>query len=213
MASITPVSASSDSACVVSLRPETVARLTAGRLLLCLLALGIALLRPLPAHADDFTVRDAYTELNQQVYQLYARIDYRLSEDVLKALNNGVPITMRLDIEVKRVRRWWLDATVATLEQRYQLTYHAFSEQYLVRNLNSDALYTYPTLGMAIDSLGSLRGLPLLDAKFIEPGYHYEVELRSSLDIEALPAPLRPIAYITPAWRLSSDWYTCSLKP
>ena len=189
------------------------ARFSAGRLLLWLAALSVLLLRPLSARADDFTIRNASTSLNQQVYQLYARIDYRLTHDVLVALNNGVPITLRVDIEVKRKRRWWLNATVAILEQRYQLTYHAFSEQYLVRNLNSDALYTYPTLGMAIRALGSIRGLPLLDAKFIEPGYHYDVELRSSLDIEALPAPLRPIAYITPAWRLSSDWYTCSLTP
>lgn len=213
MASITPVSARSESVCAAPPTGTAAVRQCAGRLLLCLIAFGFALLRPLPAHAEDFTVGNLSTELNQQVYQLRAHIDYRLSEEVLRALNNGVPITLRLDIEVKRVRHWWLNATVATLEQRYQLTYHAFSEQYLVRNLNSDALYTYPTLGMAIDALGTVRGLPLLDAKFIQPDNEYQVELRSSLDIEALPAPLRPIAYITPAWRLSSDWHTCSLKP
>lgn len=165
------------------------------------------------AHAEAFVITSASTEINQQFYQLDARIEYRFTPDVLAALNNGVPLTLRMDIEVQRKRRWWLDETIATLEQRYRLSYHAFSEQYLVRNLNSGALYTFPTLGLAVSALGTLNGLPLLDTKFIEPDNQYEVELRTSLDIEALPAPLRPIAYITPAWRLSSDWYQCSLTP
>ncbi len=183
------------------------------RLLLCACGLSLAALRPGTAHADGFTVESASTEVNQQFYQLDARIEYRFSPDVLAALDNGVPITLRLDIEVQRKRRWWINETIATLEQRYQLSYHAFSEQYIVRNLNSGALYTFPTLGLAVNALGTLNGLPLLDTKFVEPDHDYEVQLRTSLDIEALPAPLRPIAYITPGWRLSSDWFKCSLTP
>ncbi len=181
------------------------------RRLLCALALGLAPLAA--AHAEQFVVRDAATELNHDVYQLNARIDYNFSSDVLNALENGVPITLRIDIEVQRKRRWWVNETVATLEQRYQLTYHAFSDQYLVRNLNSNALYTFPSLGLAIDAIGTLNAYPLLDARFVDANDQYKVDLRTELDIEALPAPLRPIAYLTPAWRLSSDWYECSLTP
>jgi hypothetical protein len=186
---------------------------TAGaRLRRWLLALAFGLV-PLCAWAGEFSVRNADTNLVEGVYLLDAHVDYSFSAEALKALDNGIPLTIRLDIEVQRKRSWWFDADVASLEQRYQLRYHAFSEQYLVRNLNSGALYTYPTLASAVEALGDIRDFPLLDEKLIKPHAKYEVELRAYLDIEALPSPLRPLAYITPAWHLGSEWYKWSLTP
>jgi len=165
------------------------------------------------ALAAAFEINEASTRLHNEVYELDARIDYHFSEEVLQALNNGVPITLRTEIEVSRSRRYWVDETVATLEQRFQLTYHAFSDQYLLRNLNSDVLTIHPSLTLAITSLGTLEAFPLLTASQVQPEHDYQVRLRTLLDIEALPAPLRPVAYVTPAWRLTSEWYACSLTP
>lgn len=180
------------------------------RRLLGALALGLC---AVGAQAGGFEVRSAATKLQDDGYQLTARIDYDFSAEVLDALANGVPLTLRLEIEVQRLRRWWANQTVAKLEQRHQLTYHAFSDQYLLRNLGSGTLTIHPTLNQALAALGALDELPLLDAAHIEAEEEYQVRLRTSLDIEALPAPLRPVAYVTPAWRLSSAWFTCSLTP
>lgn len=165
------------------------------------------------AHADGFEVRTAGTYLKGDHYQLTARIDYNFSTEMLDALDNGVPLTLHLEIEVQRVRSWWADQTLTRLERRYQLTYHAFSSQYLLRDLLSAELSIHPTLNQALTALGSLDDLPLVNAAAVAPDEKYQVQLRTSLDIEALPAPLRPVAYITPGWRKSSEWYTCSLMP
>jgi len=172
---------------------------------------ALALLAPALVQAAEFVVESAATRLVEGVYLLDASIKYRFSDEALEALENGVPLTVAIDIQVQRKRWWWLNESVALLEQRYQLHYHALSDQYLLRNLNSGALYTFPSLISAVRRLGVLRGLPLLDAGLIEPGREYTVELRARLDIEALPAPLRPVAYLTPQWRLASDWYGWSL--
>lgn len=178
-----------------------------------LLAVAFGLV-PLCVWAGEFSVRGADTTLVEGVYLLNAHVDYTFSSQALKALENGIPLTIRLDIEVQRRRSWWwFDDDIASLEQRYQLRYHAFSQQYLIRNLNSGALYTYPTLASAVEALGDIRDFPLLDEKLIKPHEKYEVELRAYLDIEALPSPLRPLAYITPAWHLGSEWYKWSLTP
>lgn len=179
------------------------------RRLLCALALGLCA----AAHAEAFEVHSATTRLQDGVYQLSTRIDYQFSREVLEALDNGVPLTLHLQIEVQRVRRWWANQTVARLEQRHQLTYHAFSDQYLLRDLNRDELTTHPTLSQALTALGTVDDFPLLAADRVAAAEEFQVQLRTALDIEALPAPLRPVAYITPAWRLSSAWFTCSLTP
>ncbi|MCW8828307.1 MAG: DUF4390 domain-containing protein [Gammaproteobacteria bacterium] len=165
------------------------------------------------ALAEGFFITGIHTRLQDNVYRLDANIDYRLSDDALDALNNGVPLTFQVEIEIQRKRRWWLDAVVATLQQRYQLRFHALSHQYQVHNINSGAFYSFHTLEGALENLGDLNDFPLLDRQLVEEGEAYEVLLHVELDIEALPSPLRPLAYITPAWRLNSDWYTWSLIP
>lgn len=183
------------------------------RLLLSLVA-GACLQTGAFAADPDFYVQDANTRLVDHVYLLDAQIDFVFSRQTLDALDSGIPLTVRLDIEVRRTGPWWwFDGDVAALEQRFQLHFYPLSNQYLVRNLNSGALYAYPTLTSALDALGDVRGLPLLDDKLVEADEAYQVGLRARLDIESLPSPLRPLAYISPGWRLGSDWYVCSLTP
>lgn len=177
-----------------------------------LLALFLSL-TPVTLLADDFPISEIHTRLQDNVYLLDAYIDYRLSDRVIEALNNGVPITLHVDIEIQRKRRWWLNADLATLQQRYELSFHALSHQYLLQNINSGAFYSFHTLDGALENLGRLNGFPLLDRQLVETDEEYLVHLHAALDIEALPSPLRPLAYISPEWRLDSDWYTWSLKP
>lgn len=178
------------------------------------LSLLAAVLLYAPAvQASDFFITGVHTAVKDGVYLLDADVDYRFSDEALSALSNGVPLTVQVTIEVDRYRKWWLNEEIATLEQRYSLQYHALSHQYLLRNLNSGAFYSYPHYQSAVQALGTLRDFPLLDSQLILPDERYKVALHAELDIEALPSPLRPVAYITPAWRLQSDWYSWSLKP
>lgn len=165
------------------------------------------------ALADDFVVRSASSRLHGGVYMLDANIAFQFGEKPLEALHNGVTLTILIELEVERERKWWLDEEIAFLEQRFQLSYHALSHQYLLVNLNSGALEAYPRLEAVLSAMGTLHNFPLLDKKLTDPDEHYEAGLRALLDIEALPSPLRPLAYITPSWRLRSDWYTWSLTP
>lgn len=166
------------------------------------------------SHADGIVINDARTQLADQVYYLDADIDYTMSSEAIEALDNGIPLTFNINIEVQRKRNWWLpDADIASLEQRFQVLFHALSDQYLVINLNSGTFHAYHSRYAAFHSMGEMRDFPLLDSQLVEMGEDYEIEIRTELDIESLPSPLRPVAYLTPAWRLKSDWYTCSLTP
>ncbi len=160
-----------------------------------------------------FRVTTAETRLADGVFLLSARIEYRLSPEALEALDSGVPLFVVLDIRVERQRRWWWNSTVARLQQRYLLLYHALSEKYVVHSLNSGAQANYRSLAEALAALGRVEDLPLMDSNLLDPGAEYRVRLRAYLDIEALPAPLQPLAYLSPGWRLQSEWKQWSLRP
>ncbi|TDY03699.1 DUF4390 domain-containing protein [Thiohalophilus thiocyanatoxydans] len=160
---------------------------------------------------NGFVIRSAQLSLHGTVYHLDARINYRLSQEAVDAVKNGVPLIIAIDIRVDRKRRWWLDKELATLTQNYLLLYHALTEKYVIHNLNSGIQENYANLDTALWSLGRIDGLPLIDANLLKPGAEYGIELRARLDIESLPAPMRPLAYISSDWQLQSDWYSWSL--
>jgi hypothetical protein len=165
---------------------------------------------PSPVVVDDpghFEVRDARTELRDGVYLLSAEIDYRLSTEALDALHAGVPLVVRLDVEIIDPRRWWFDNDAAELRQSYQLEYHALSQRYLVLTVNSGEQDSFGTLSAALASLGAVRRFPLIDAAVLEAERGYDVRLRALLDQEQFPGPLRLLAFWRRDWSIASDWY------
>jgi hypothetical protein len=184
---------------------------------LLVLAAAVPVTQPLLA-ADknpegQFDIRSAMTDLRGGVYYLDASIDLSLSADAREALRSGVPLTIRLDVALEHRRRFWWDGEDATLRQRYQLEYHALTERYVVSNVNSGDQMSFATLPSALDSLGRIEGLPLIDAALVDAQRRYGVRLRIYLDSESLPGPLRLLAFWRRDWSIASDWYRCPLKP
>ncbi len=124
----------------------------------------IATLSVAPAHAKThLLIRSAQATIEEDVYRLDTRLDLRLPDDARKAIEAGLTLRLAYQIEVTRVRRILPDPTVASLEQRFELSYHALSQRYLVRNLNTGEQQDFGTFPAAIDRLSELRGLPVLD--------------------------------------------------
>ncbi len=178
--------------------------------LLVLLAL-LVLLRVTDVQAAGFDVIEASTRLGDGVYRLNAQIEYSFSEPALDALQNGVPLTIELLMEVRRRRSWVWDETVYSLVQRFRLEYHALSRQYLVHNLNSGERRNFSTRPAALRFMGRIHEFPLLDRSLLAPDRRYEGALRAQLALDTLPTPLRLFAYLSEDWQLTSEWYTWPL--
>lgn len=172
-----------------------------------LLVLLAGLLWAASAWPAGFGVVKASTRLESGVYRLSARLEYHLSAPALEALQNGVPLTVAVEMAVLKQRSWLWDETVYALTQRFRLEYHALSRQYLVTNLNSGERRSFPNLTSALEFMGRIDDFPFLDRSLLKPGADYAGGLQVTLDIEALPAPLRLFAYLSDDWRLASEWY------
>jgi hypothetical protein len=98
------------------------------------------------------------------------------------------------------------------LRQQYQLEYHALSERYIVLKLNSGDQASFATLFAALDYLGRIERLPVIDAALLEDGRDYNFRLRAVLDVEQFPGPLRLLAFWRRDWSLASDWYQWPLR-
>lgn len=157
--------------------------------------------------AQGFEVTDAATSLNNGVYYVDAEVEINFSEESTQALQSGVALTVRYEMEVRRIRRWLWDPPVARLASRYQLARHALSKQYVVRNLNLGTTQSFPTMQAAKIGLGRISRFPLVDRTLLDGQFDYRWRMRARLDIGALPAPLRPLAYLSNLWHHDSEWH------
>ena len=157
-----------------------------------------------------FDIRSAYIERAEGVYQLSATLDFDIGERARAAVRDGAPFTLHLEIVVRRERSYWLDEVVATLEQSYELVYHALSDRYLIRNRNSGEQVSYATLDAALDALRVISNLPILDQALVRPERRHELSLRAGLDVRTMPDTLRFILFWSDDWRQRSEWYTWS---
>ena len=127
-------------------------------------------------------------------------------------MHSGVPLGIRLDMEIVHPRRWWFDNDNSTLQQLYQLEYHALSERYIVLNVNSGDQASFGTLFAALESLGRVERLPLIDTAVLDDDRGYYVRIRAVLDEEQFPGPLRLLAFWRRDWSIASEWYRWPLR-
>ena len=159
-----------------------------------------------------FEVRTASVELMDGVYYLDAWLEYRLSTEAQEALEAGVALAIEIEVEFLRSRRFWFDDSEANLLQTYDLQFHALSERYLVANRNTGEQSSFANLFSALNFLGRLTELPLIDAALIDPDEDYEIRVRTILSTEDFPGPLRLLTFWRRDWTLRSDWYTWPLE-
>jgi len=163
--------------------------------------------------ADSFGLKvySASTQLQEGFYQLDAQLEYALSQSALDALESGVPLVFELEVDIVKPRKWVWDEVIASYDQRYQVAYHALTQQYIVTNLNSGVQNSYSSRNTALLTMGRINNYPLIDADEVKVDSGYKGRVRISLLINELPAPMRPWAFINSEWSLSSEWFEWEL--
>ena len=156
-------------------------------------------------------VKTATLTLQDQTHLLNASINYSLSGEAIKALNNGITLTFNVELSVVEPRRWLWNKHHANITLPYQIKYHTLAETYQVLDVKNNARHSFSRLEPALHALGTLNETPI-HALSTTYKPNTNVSLKAYLNIEALPLPMRPMAYITPGWYLSSSTYQWTLK-
>jgi len=169
-------------------------------------------------HAQDivregyFEVRSASTDVVDGVHTLDARLQLVLSSEALAALESGVTLTIEMQLQLIRSRRFIPDDIEAELAVRYELGYSPVTQRYIVRSLNSGNQDSFATLYSALNSLGRVQGLPVIDDALLAADRDYRVRLRAMLNTERYPAALRVLFFWRGQWQLQSEWFEWPLE-
>lgn len=156
-------------------------------------------------------VHSAYVNVDGDVFELHARVQYPVNEEIRAALRDGVALLADLDVSVSRERRFWFDAEVVSLTLRRELAFHTVSDRYVVRDVRSGDQQSFPTLEEALVSLGAIDGVPIVVERQLSDEARYQVSVRAGIRRGRLPDALRAIVFWSDDWHRESEWYAWSL--
>lgn len=181
--------------------------------LFCSLLL-LFLLNTLPrfTSTSNFLISSASTyEVNENIL-IDADLIMNFSEDVVEALENGIPLMIAVEVQVFRERPWWRNIIIKESLQLFELRYHPLTDVHEVKNVATGERYSFNSREDAMATLGTIRGARLIEKKLLSQDGRYFVQMRTLLDISYLPTALRQIASLSSSWRLESPWYRWSIN-
>jgi hypothetical protein len=151
----------------------------------------------------DLVVRGAHLAGSAGGAILDLGLDCRLSGPMQDALDHGIPITLRIDLQAGH----WPHALSAT--RRVELRYFPLSRRYQLRALDADDVRSFAAPSYLVAALGALRlNLP---ADFATLPAATPLRVSAGIDPAALPGALRLPALFEPAWHLASADYAWSV--
>lgn len=159
------------------------------------------------ARAGDILIESAASSVRNDILLIDAVARLELGADPVDAVDSGIPLVIELDFRLSAPRRLLWDEEVVAVRREYVIERHALTKQYTVTNRTTGEHRGHANLEDALDDLGHVHDLAVIEAAALDADTDYEAALRLRLDLEALPAPMIPIAYVSPSWRMSSGWH------
>jgi hypothetical protein len=146
---------------------------------------------------DTVTLQPGYQKILASFSQ-----QLKLSRDAMEALENGVPLTVRMEMELR-------DSTTLTLLaddiRRFEIRYLPLSQRYELTAPGDGGTRSFPRLRHVLSALSSVN--LTLGTGALAPG-NYEFRTRIRLENGRLPAPMRLPALLSDQWQHDSEWST-----
>jgi hypothetical protein len=158
------------------------------------------------AKSDEFATFDLSLTQDERSLLLDGQITFNFSQAALEALENGLPLGVEIEANIRPLGKWYWPRSIASLSYKLEIQYHALSQHYLVKSTGHEYPRSFLTQSSALEAMGMIDELAIIELKKLNPEETYQVSVRSILDSESLPVPLRPLTYLSDEWRLRSDW-------
>jgi len=160
--------------------------------------------------AGQIDIKDTRVWLQGERYLLDADLAYELDDGIMEALDNGIPVVFSISLVVEETSL--ISAELANVSLDYHIRFRPLTAFYEVTG-PSGGQRSFVTRAALFAYLGELREVPLVDVAMLDKDASYRYRMKVELDIESLPLPMRPMAWFSPVWNLSSGWKEWPLSP
>ncbi|MGD8235364.1 MAG: DUF4390 domain-containing protein [Chromatiales bacterium] len=160
--------------------------------------------------AGQIDIHETRVWLQGERYLLDADLAYELDDGIMEALDNGIPVVFTISLVVEEASLLSLELANDRLD--YHIRFRPLTAFYEVTGPSGEQR-SFVTRAALFTHLGELREVPLVDVAVLDKDASYRYRMKVELDIESLPLPMRPMAWFSPVWNLSSGWKEWPLSP
>jgi len=171
---------------------------------LCAWLLAPSLARSQDAHITDVIVTNTRDDLI-----LYFGVDGCFTEDLEQAIMNGVPTTFTFLVSLSRVRNFWMDKNLTSLEIRHTVKFNNLKDEFVItRSENNQKPIVVNSLSEAKKIMAEVENLNMAALEDLESNHLYQVRIKAELKKITLPFYLHyAFRFFLFLWDFETDWY------
>jgi len=175
-----------------------------------IVALCLLLLVSSVALGQDARITDVIVTNTRDDLILYFRVQDCFTQDLQQAILNGVPTTFTFLASLDRVRNFWKDKNIASLEIRHTVKYNNLKNEFAItRSEHDDKLLIVNTLSEAKRIMAEVENVRIAELKALEKNHRYQVSVKAELSKITLPFYLHHVfRFFLFLWDFETDWHT-----
>jgi uncharacterized protein DUF4390 len=130
------------------------------------------------------------------------------TEEMKKAIDNGIDTTFTFYIELYEIRTFWWDRQIADLSVSHNIKYDNLKKVYMVTlSEKGDKVFYVEDFDEAKKLMSAIRGLGITRLHNLQQGKRYQVRMMAELDKITLPFYLDYVFFFLSLWDFETDWY------
>ncbi len=147
------------------------------------------------------------TQTDQEVI-LYSSLQGGFDQELMEAIESGIPITITFYMKLYRKRGLWFDEEVLAKTIKHVVKYDALKKQYRVSEINGlfssiKVTKQQPTM---MRWMSEIDGQPLIPFHLLQPGEEYYVKAMADRKAVNSPFPLSHIPFLASLWDTGTPW-------
>jgi hypothetical protein len=173
----------------------------------------VALLMTASAWAEEARLTDIVVTSAGDDVLVYFRVADCFTEDMKRAIENGITTTFTFFITLNEIKRLQWDEELADLKISHSVIYDNLKKVYQVKiPERSDEMISVADFLEAKNLMSKIVGFKLTDSSKLQEGKRYQVRMMAELDKIRLPLYLDYVFFFLSLWDFETDWYTVDFK-
>jgi len=172
--------------------------------IICIIFIGIST----PAWTNDAQLTDITIANTRDHLLIYMGIEGCFSNEVTKAIMNGVPATFSTFISLYKVRRLLMDSQISSVQVSHTIKYDPMKKEFsITRSWDKNSPFITSSFPEAQKMMSRISNLKIASLDQLTKGSQYQVRAQAKLDEVRLPFYLHYVLFFVSMWNLETELY------
>jgi len=160
------------------------------------------------ARAEEARLTDIVATSAGEHLLIYFRVTGCFTEEMIKAIENGINTTFTFFIGLYEVRDFQRDKNIAELRVTHSIVYDNLKKTYKVRlSERISEMILVEDFHEAKNLMSKIVGVKLTGLNKLQKGNRYQVRMMAELAKIRLPLYLDYVLFFLSLWDFETDWY------